>query len=86
MSATRTSPTARCVADPRHDSELRFGRSLTREIQRATDVPIESRIPEDRCNVARLARRAVRNARELAADAELQHELDTPAAIGTARR
>ncbi len=29
-------------------------------------------------NVARLAGRAARNARELAADAELQHELDTP--------
>ena len=87
MSATdpTDSGQVRRVFDAMHESELLF-RSLTGEIRRATDVAIESRSPQDWRNVARLAGRAARNARELAADAELQHDLDTPAAIETARR
>ncbi len=68
-----------------HESELLFG-SLTGEIRRVTDVATESRRAEDWRKVAQLAGRATRNARELAANAELQHELDMPVAIGTARR
>ena len=86
MSATdpTDSGQVRRVFDAMHESELLF-RSLTGEIRRATDVAIESRRPQDWRNVARLAGRAARNARELAADAELQRELDTPAAVEAAR-
>jgi len=81
MSATdpTDSGQVRRVFDAMHESELLF-RSLTGEIRRATDVAIESRCPADWRNVARLAGRAARNARELAADAEQQEAGSWPCA------
>ncbi len=86
MSATDPTDSAqvRGVFDPMHESELLF-RSLTGGIRRATDVAIESRSPRDWRNGSRLAGRAARNARELAAAAELQDEVVTPAAVEAAR-